>query len=131
MLTPQKIEWINFAATNVTEFGSNVYPEFSDVERNANVFCVVEVYVLGSERMITGTMYHGYVRLTFVGPDPRTLDPLIDKLGNALELKGDQFVNLTYGGVNNVSKPEKYSEEKEDLIKREIDLAMTWYRSIN
>lgn len=130
MITPQKVEWITFLTTNITTFGENVYPEFTDRDRNAEPFCVVEVIVLSSEPMITGTMYFGFARLTFVASDPKMLDhTLIDKFGDELELKYQNFVQLTVTGINNVSKVEKYTPEKENLLKREVDVGMSWYKA--
>ena len=128
MITPQKTEWITFLTTNVTAFGSNVYPEFTDCERNADPFCVVEIIVFSSEPMITGTMRFGVARITFVASDPYTLDyTLLDKFEEELILKSEQFTTFTYLGIRNVSKVEKYAVEKENLLKREVDIGMTWY----
>lgn len=130
MISPQKEEWIRFLTTNITAFGENVYPEFTDLLRNADPFCVVEVIVLSSERMLTGTMYFGVTRLTFVASDPLTLDhTLLDKFGDELELKYDTFTTLTINGITNVAKVEKYTAEKENLLKREVDIGMSWYKA--
>lgn len=128
MLTPQKVEWIEFITTNVTFLGNNVYPSYAEVNRTSDIFCIVEVFILESEPMITGTAYSGFARLTFVAPDPKTLDhELLDTFGDVLEIKHDQFVTLQFGGVANVSDTEPYIPEKEYLIKREVDIRMTWY----
>lgn len=130
MITSQKVEWITFLTTNITTFGENVYPEFTDRPRNADPFCVVEVIVLSSEPMLTGTMYFGFARLTFVASDPKTLDyTLLDKFGDELELKYTNFTTLTISGINNVAKVEKYAAEKENLLKREVDIGMSWYKA--
>jgi hypothetical protein len=128
ILTPQKIEWINFITTNITALGSNVYPAFSDIEQNADTFCVVEVNVLSHEKMESGSMYSGYVRLTFVAPTPKVLDhTLIDKFGDELELKYRQFIKQTVMGIKNISPTEKYKPEIENMLKREVDVGVKWY----
>lgn len=128
MLSPQKVEWIEFITTNVTYLGSNVYPSYAEVERTSDNFCIVELFVLESEPMLTGTAYSGYVRLTFVSTDPKSLDhDIIDTFGDALEIKIGQFTTLQCGGVANVSETEPYIPEKEYLLKREVDIYMTWY----
>ena len=128
MISPQVTEWATFISTNMTVFGSNVYPEFTEIERNADIFCTIDLEVLDDEEMDSGKMYFGYVRLTFVAPDPLTLDQsLVDKLDYELSLKSKQFTTFTYGGVGNVSKTTKYKPDIDNLLKREVDIRMSWY----
>lgn len=128
MLSPQIVEWNTFVATNVTTLGSNVAASYSDIDQNALSFAIVEVEVLDNEKGTTGSMYFGFARITFVASDNYTLNKLlVDAFGDALELKYTQFVTFTCGGVKNITKVERYSPENESLLKREVDVQMTWY----
>jgi hypothetical protein len=128
MLSPQIVEWNTFVAENVPTLGSNVAASYADIDQNALTFAIVELEIYNKDRGVSGDMYFGFARITFVASDSYTLDKLlVDVFGDALELKDKQFVTFTCGGVSNVTKTEKYAPENETLIKREVDIQMSWY----
>jgi len=132
MIEPQVTEWVTFITTNMTIFGSNVYPEYTNIDRNVNIFCTVELNVIDEDKMDTGNMFFGFVRLTFVADDKLVLDKdLLDKLDYELSLKSSQFTTFIYGGFGFVSKTEKYKPDIDNLLKREVDINMSWYISTN
>ena len=127
MIPVQKTEWINFLKTNITTLGSNVYPEFTDDPRTVEPFCTVEIEVFDSEQMDTGEMKYGFAHLMFVSSDTYTLDKLLlDKLDDELTVKKEQFVSFCYGGILDVTETKEYKPGIEGLLKREVDIGMSW-----